>query len=501
MGKKLDIGVNNIARKGKAAWIGVDNVARKIKKMWIGDENGIARLFYDCKNGLNYIFNKGIWHYDTKYAYLYSPVLEELNDSLATVNTYNVKENPPENWGSSVIKSKDLQYAASVSFTINTTTTSVITRVFKWNGSGYTKLYDTDIGSVIKSKLRAASSYVSHSCSSGNCVLSPDGAMLFIPVYTLYKYNGNTYYTYINIFVFDVTDTGLTYRATLAEYTYNSPGKSLYTKISIQFSDDSSYVYVWREGYYYPDSGATVYMRHEELFYLQPDGTYSSIYRVINTDDRYAQYCGGLFPNGKYLMVHYNSNYSSNSSYSNSHQIRFYGLKDGEIISDFTISTGSSTKLIPSYMDTINSRDNYNTTPSINGFYYNEEAQILIQQESSYWSSGSYTYYTYSYNSYSLSDIGGTSLGKFQSSAPMTTQTDLDTYFYLLDMSDDMKHSLSYRGVNSSKGTYLDDVSMDANNVITAVTRKRLIHATTQYYESSLSSYYYTTVYAKFINM
>lgn len=47
MGKKLDIGVSNVARKGKKAWVGVENKARKIKKAWIGDANGIARLFFD----------------------------------------------------------------------------------------------------------------------------------------------------------------------------------------------------------------------------------------------------------------------------------------------------------------------------------------------------------------------------------------------------------------------------------------------------------------------
>lgn len=46
MGKKLDIGVNNVARKGKKGWLGVDDVAHKIKKMWVGDDNGKARLFF-----------------------------------------------------------------------------------------------------------------------------------------------------------------------------------------------------------------------------------------------------------------------------------------------------------------------------------------------------------------------------------------------------------------------------------------------------------------------
>lgn len=53
MGKKLDIGVNNVARKGKKAWVGVDGKARKVKKMWIGDANGKARL---CFSGANPIY-------------------------------------------------------------------------------------------------------------------------------------------------------------------------------------------------------------------------------------------------------------------------------------------------------------------------------------------------------------------------------------------------------------------------------------------------------------
>lgn len=55
MGKKLSIGVSNIARKGKKGWIGVDNKARKIKKMWVGDSNGKARL---CWSGFTpmYLF-------------------------------------------------------------------------------------------------------------------------------------------------------------------------------------------------------------------------------------------------------------------------------------------------------------------------------------------------------------------------------------------------------------------------------------------------------------
>lgn len=46
MAKQLDIGVSNVARKGKKAWVGVSSKARKIKKMWIGDANGKARLFF-----------------------------------------------------------------------------------------------------------------------------------------------------------------------------------------------------------------------------------------------------------------------------------------------------------------------------------------------------------------------------------------------------------------------------------------------------------------------
>lgn len=58
MGKKLSIGVSNIARKGKKGWIGVDNKARKIKKMWVGDSNGKARLCWSGSMGrfLNHSF-------------------------------------------------------------------------------------------------------------------------------------------------------------------------------------------------------------------------------------------------------------------------------------------------------------------------------------------------------------------------------------------------------------------------------------------------------------
>ena len=46
MAKQLDVGVSNVARKGKKGWCGVGDKARKIKKMWIGDANGKARLFF-----------------------------------------------------------------------------------------------------------------------------------------------------------------------------------------------------------------------------------------------------------------------------------------------------------------------------------------------------------------------------------------------------------------------------------------------------------------------
>lgn len=46
MAKQLDVGVSNVARKGKKGWCGVGDKASKIKKMWIGDANGKARLFF-----------------------------------------------------------------------------------------------------------------------------------------------------------------------------------------------------------------------------------------------------------------------------------------------------------------------------------------------------------------------------------------------------------------------------------------------------------------------
>lgn len=45
MGKKLSVGVNNVAHKGKKAWIGVNDVAHKVKKAWIG-VNGLAVPFF-----------------------------------------------------------------------------------------------------------------------------------------------------------------------------------------------------------------------------------------------------------------------------------------------------------------------------------------------------------------------------------------------------------------------------------------------------------------------
>lgn len=53
MGKAMNIGVSNVARKGKKGWIGVDGVARKIKKIWIGVGN-VARLFFSGKGVLTY---------------------------------------------------------------------------------------------------------------------------------------------------------------------------------------------------------------------------------------------------------------------------------------------------------------------------------------------------------------------------------------------------------------------------------------------------------------
>lgn len=46
MGKQINMGISDVARKCKKAWVGIDGVARKVKKGWIGDANGIARLFY-----------------------------------------------------------------------------------------------------------------------------------------------------------------------------------------------------------------------------------------------------------------------------------------------------------------------------------------------------------------------------------------------------------------------------------------------------------------------
>lgn len=47
MGKKIDIGVGNVARKAKKLWIGdASGKARLIKKAWMGDANGKARLFF-----------------------------------------------------------------------------------------------------------------------------------------------------------------------------------------------------------------------------------------------------------------------------------------------------------------------------------------------------------------------------------------------------------------------------------------------------------------------
>lgn len=53
MGKRMDIGVSDKARKGKKGCIGIDNVARKIKKMWIGVGN-VARLFFSGQGQLTY---------------------------------------------------------------------------------------------------------------------------------------------------------------------------------------------------------------------------------------------------------------------------------------------------------------------------------------------------------------------------------------------------------------------------------------------------------------
>lgn len=52
MGKKIDLGVSEIARKVKKGWIGdPTGLARKIKKGWIGDENGKARLCFSMSGG------------------------------------------------------------------------------------------------------------------------------------------------------------------------------------------------------------------------------------------------------------------------------------------------------------------------------------------------------------------------------------------------------------------------------------------------------------------
>lgn len=46
MGKKSNIGVNDVAKNVKKIYIGVGGVAKKIKKAYIGDENGIARQWF-----------------------------------------------------------------------------------------------------------------------------------------------------------------------------------------------------------------------------------------------------------------------------------------------------------------------------------------------------------------------------------------------------------------------------------------------------------------------
>ena len=66
MGKKLDIGVSNVARKGKKAWIGVGGKARKIKKMWIGDANGKARL---CFSGSDLVSRRLVVSTNNSHAY------------------------------------------------------------------------------------------------------------------------------------------------------------------------------------------------------------------------------------------------------------------------------------------------------------------------------------------------------------------------------------------------------------------------------------------------
>lgn len=69
MGKKLSIGVSNIARKGKKGWIGVDNKARKIKKMWVGDSNGKARLCWSGSMGrfLNQVYMQRVTSSSSQY--------------------------------------------------------------------------------------------------------------------------------------------------------------------------------------------------------------------------------------------------------------------------------------------------------------------------------------------------------------------------------------------------------------------------------------------------
>ena len=46
MAKGMDLGENDVAKKGKRAYIGVGDLAKKWKKAYIGDANGVARQFF-----------------------------------------------------------------------------------------------------------------------------------------------------------------------------------------------------------------------------------------------------------------------------------------------------------------------------------------------------------------------------------------------------------------------------------------------------------------------
>lgn len=428
---------------------------------YVDKDGKIAELLGE-KEGLDYII-RGIRHYDSNQSSA-SISLSEVDDDLNIVRTVNLYNTKPDGWSRNTPTSKDQRYSAYAKFTYTTSASSITVSVFKWDGSSYKTVYTADLTNEVKSKLRAPSNYIYHNMLT--CRLSPEGDKLFMPIVTTHKYNGNNYYFYYNIFIFDVTDSGLTYKTKFGEYSFSSPGKTGYhSGFSMQFTDDMSYIYLRMEPYYNNDSGNSSYSYRDILFYLQSDGTYGEIYSM--RDMTRAREEGLLTPDGKFFISYYISSSSEEYMYS---KAQVNCLKDGVIVGTYY---GKS----PGYYSNADAI----WVSVLAGSYYFSESQILIQRRAVSGSNGSYRLHMYL-----LSDTAVTYLGGFLYTIYTSTSTDIDEYFQVKDISMNMEYALTTRG--HAHTLYIDSIETDETGLITAIPRTKSTNLSGSY-DYDYSSY------------